>query len=222
VGDPRQQLSGASPAWLRTVARLAVPGVKLQAGYPRHHTESCSGTLLQPQHGSTRPLLLTAWHCLEHYTNLARDIRFTLPLGDGRQLSGSARVVLSGGSMEADWALLRLPRSLRLPQELPVIRLDTEALAVGTPVTMAGFSRDDGAGAGGQLLSYDARCQVSGHSGEDVLTDCSAHRGASGGAVFRQDARGVALVGVISRGDGAGRTIYVPAARFAARVLAHR
>jgi hypothetical protein len=100
--------------------------------------------------------------------------------------------------------------------------LHLEPLTPGTALIMAGFSRDSGLGAVGQHLSYDARCQVTGASGRDILTDCRAHKGASGGAVFIRDARGLALTGVISRGDGEGRSIYVPVARFAERLRALR
>ncbi|MEM9398113.1 MAG: serine protease, partial [Pseudomonadota bacterium] len=48
--------------------------------------------------------VLSAWHCFEDYRDLSRDILFTTVNGQ----SAKARLVSSGGSMRADWALLKL------------------------------------------------------------------------------------------------------------------
>ena len=116
--------------------------------------------------------------------------------------------------MAADWALLQLDPPIPAGRGATA-ELDGRTVAAGTRLAMAGFSGDPGLGAGGERLTYDPACRVTGLSGPDRLTDCLAYKGASGGGAFH----GGRLVGVLSRGDSQGRSIYVPAARFLPAVI---
>ncbi|MHA7816654.1 MAG: trypsin-like serine peptidase [Pseudohaliea sp.] len=211
--ERRLPVGSDAPPWLHAVGRLAIPTSRVEDGRRRHYDERCSGTLLAPPGGGAAQWVLSAWHCLEYYTDLSRDIRFELTGPAGEPLSSRARAVASGGGMAADWALLELDPPIP-PGRGATAELDAGAVAEGARLAMAGFSGDPGLGAGGERLTYDPDCRVTGASGADRLTDCLAYKGASGGGAFH----GGRLVGVLSRGDSRGRSIYVPAARFLAAV----
>ncbi|MEQ8263015.1 trypsin-like peptidase domain-containing protein [Pseudohaliea sp.] len=209
AAERRLPVADDAPPWLLAVGRLAIPTSRLEAGRRRHYDERCSGTLLAPPDGGDAQFVLSAWHCLEYYTDLSRAIRFELTGLAGEVLESRARAVASGGGMAADWALLEL--NPPIPAGLGgTAELDGRTVAAGARLAMAGFSGDPGLGAGGAQLTYDPACRVTGTSGADRLTDCLAYKGASGGGAFH----GGRLVGVLSRGDSRGRSIYVPAARF--------
>jgi hypothetical protein len=116
--------------------------------------------------------------------------------------------------MHADWALLRLHQ--------PVAPEDTAALTVHTgradphlAISMAGYSRDEGKGDGGRQLTFDPACRITTQMPGITDSDCTAHRGASGGAVIQLSATGTAvLAGVVSEGDGAGISTFVPVSSF--------
>lgn len=209
LAERRLPVAGDAPVWLQAVGRLDIPTSRVEDGRRRHFDERCSGTLLAPPAGGAARFVLSAWHCLEYYTDLSRDIRFELTGRSGEPLRRRARAVASGGGMTADWALLELDPPIPAGRSATA-RLDPRALAPGARLAMAGFSGDPGLGAGGKRLTYDPDCRVTGASGADRLTDCLAYKGASGGGAFY----GGRLVGVLSRGDSRGQSIYVPAARF--------
>jgi hypothetical protein len=209
AADRRLPVADDAPPWLLAVGRLAIPTSRIENGRRRHYDERCSGTLLAPPDGGDAQFVLSAWHCLEYYTDLSRTIRFELTGLAGEMLERRARAVASGGGMAADWALLQLDPPI--PAELAAAAvLDGRSVAAGARLAMAGFSGDPGLGAGGARLTYDPACRVTGSSGADRLTDCLAYKGASGGGAFH----GGRLVGVLSRGDSQGRSVYVPTARF--------
>lgn len=220
--DPRRVRDTGSPEWLYAVARLEIPGSRYSGGHRQHYRETCSATLLAGPTPEGRPLLLTAWHCLEYYNDLSRPLRVTLQTREGTTISREAFRLADGGGMHADWALLRLRG------KLPNIALARLALAPGhadsaRPVTMAGFSRDAGLGNGGAALTYDPECRITGVGRHSTATDCRAHKGASGGAVVQRDDAGRhVLAGVISEGDGAGYSGFVPVHRLRAAVTAHQ
>ena len=83
------------------------------------------------------------------------------------------------------------------------------------PITMAGYSGDEGLGAGGKTLTYHSQCRITRQDSRESESDCQAYKGASGGAVIQLSAEGQARVtGVISRGDSESLSIYVPVAGF--------
>ncbi|GAB5452044.1 MAG: hypothetical protein Hals2KO_23720 [Halioglobus sp.] len=206
--------SGGDPAWLGAVGRLEVPSQRYEDRQTRYYIEECSATLVKMPERRTTSVIVSAWHCLEGYRDLSRDIVFTLT-GSGSQVGPlRARRVASGGSMDADWAILRLEKPLDLGI-LPALALQTAHDELASVVTMAGYSRDAGRGAGGELLTYDRHCAVRSSSAAAVETDCQAHKGASGGAVTQQSSSGeVLFAGVISEGNGEGISRYVPLSKF--------
>jgi len=207
--DPRQIWNGQQPAWLAAVGKLTIPGVKIEQGYARHHVEDCSATLVR--HGESRDadIILTAWHCLEYYRDLSRPIVFAINDRDGNPLRRTARRLVDGGGMHADWAIMRLDRAL--PGELATPIVTTAAASYS--ITLAGFSGDPGLGNAGAHLTYHANCSIIGEDRSALSTDCIAFKGASGGAVFGVRAKEAQLLGVVSEGDGETVSTYVPITR---------
>lgn len=218
--DPRRLHNASAPAWLASVGKLTVPGQKWEDGEHRHYEENCSGILLTSrslEHGTgtgfSARYVISAWHCLEYYTDLSRAISFSLPDTDVQR---QASVVISGGNMAADWTLLRLDQPIKVPAR---ITLSTEpAIAGATMLTSAGYSRDLAAADGGRLLSYHPLCSVTATAPALVTTDCRAAKGASGGPMVTMINGEARVLGVLSSGDGQQVSLYIPSAEFARRV----
>ncbi|TDG12058.1 trypsin-like serine protease [Seongchinamella unica] len=203
-----------SPRWLQSVGKLDVPGIQFEQGRRRHQRESCSGTLVAPAGKRLADIVVTAWHCLEFYRDLSQSITFTLLPGSDRAIRREAHRLADGGGMDADWALLRLSRPVDTGA-IPAMELNPAPGDLRRPVTMAGFSGDNGLGQDGALLTYHDNCRITRQNRQGSETDCSAYKGASGGAVIQLTDQGRAqLTGVISRGDSEGTSIYVPVAYF--------
>jgi len=193
---------------LSSVGRLQVPAQRFSEGYARHYDERCSATLVSTDPRAVRSdLILSAWHCLEDYRDLSRPVVFEAASGHRVQ----ARLLASGGGMHSDWALLRLATPLARPAHL-----GSEYEYAGRSLMMAGYPLQS-LNAEKQLTTASG-CRVTGVAGHDLRSDCVLQKGASGGGVFSATAGG-AYLGVISRGDGASQSIFVPASRFHARVL---
>ena len=210
--DPREVWDGHTPPWLASVGKLTVPGIRIENGYPRHHIEDCSATLVKASGAASADLVVTAWHCLAYYRDLSKTILFTLGAPDSSPLQRAARRLTDGGGMHADWAILRLDRPM--PTEMAIAISGPVEIAAGDKLVMAGYSGDPEMGDGGRHLTYHADCRLTAASGSIVQTNCLAFKGASGGAVFRSSTTGaVELVGVVSEGDGETTSTYVPLAR---------
>ena len=203
----REVFDANSPQVLRAVGKLSVPGYDHVDGRRRFREENCSASLVAPS------TILTAWHCLEHYTDLSRDPQFSLLHGSGTVTVAATRLA-DGGGMEADWALLRLARPIRSVGPLPV---GSAAMPDGARVLLAGYARDRGLGEGGERLTWQAGCRLTDHKPGRVGTDCVTYKGASGGPVLL-DGR---VVGVISAGDGQQRTYFAPSTRFVSPFRLH-
>lgn len=187
-----------------SIGQLFIPAVRYEEGYARHIDEQCSATLVADGRRATSRHVLSAWHCLEDYRDLSRPVIFQA--ADGQRLV--ANLVASGGAMHADWALLRLRRAL--PEPLPLLAGTDGRTGL---LRMAGFPRR----ASPRRLTLTSGCRVTGQDGADLRTDCVLQKGASGGATLN-DGPSPALIGVISRGDGMTQSIFVPVARFYARI----
>lgn len=209
--DPRQVADLTQDDWLRAVAQLTVPTDRIVNARRSAQQEHCSAVLLRPERNApARALLLTAWHCIEHYHNLAHPIEVRIQLSSEQTIIAEARVIERGQDMESDWALLQLARRVPALDQLG-LNLAAREPPLGSRVVMAGYSRDSGVGQLGEVLSYDAECQITATVGQQFESDCRAHRGASGGAVVQMDADGQAwLVGIISQGDGERRSYHTP------------
>ena len=211
--DPRQLQTAAAPAWLNSVGKLTVPGQKWRQGENHHYQEHCSATLLEGPNTGSAHFVLSAWHCLEHYRDLSLAIAFSLPR---QTIERRAAVVISGGSMQADWALLRLDSPVTITTT--VIPWAEPLQPGAAAVTSAGYSRDLPASLNGALLSYHSDCQVTAYTPSLVSTDCKAAKGASGGPLVSAIDGQIRLVGVLSSGDGQQLSQFVPATQFIRRI----
>ena len=212
--DNRQAFTGEVMPWLRAVGQLQVPGQRHRDGGISHYLEDCSATLVALPGRDEADIVLTAWHCLEWYRDLSRPIVYTARTASGARLEREARRLADGGGMHADWAILRLQRPVPARQVAP-LHPHPERVDPGRPVTMAGYSRDDAVGQRGRVLTFDAHCAITGEQAGMAETDCAAFKGASGGAVVQLSGAGEPLLcGVISQGDGVGRSLYAPLHNF--------
>jgi len=184
--DPRQIYSSESPDWLRAVGKLQVPS-------------------------STRAdTIVTAWHCLEFYRDLSKPIVFTLLPGSRDSIASEAYRLADGGGMHADWAILRLYDAVPVSSVNPMT-IHPEQADPGRPIIMAGYSRDRAVGNNGDHLSYDPDCAITHQSQRSSDSNCTAHKGSSGGAVTQVSPAGdPRICGVISQGNGVGLSTFVP------------
>lgn len=214
AAEERSAYSGDSPGWLAAVGKLDVPGSRYRDGRRRHHREDCSGTLLARGADRRADTVLTAWHCLEHYDDLSRTITFTLLPNSATPIIREAYRVADGGGMHADWALLKLYRPVEA-REVQGLAPHPAQADIARPITMAGYSGDEGLGDSGATLTYHGDCRITRQHPRESESDCQAYKGASGGAVIQISPGGEALVsGVISRGDSESVSIYVPVGEF--------
>ena len=196
------------------MGKLDVPGSRYRNGRRKHYREDCSGTLLAGAAGRRADIVLTAWHCLEYYEDLSRAIIFTLRPGSANPVTREAYRVADGGGMHADWALLKLYRPVEAG-DVQGLRPHPQRADAARPITMAGYSGDDGLGGGGTTLTYHNDCRITQQQTRESESDCQVYKGASGGAVIQLSPDGEAQVsGVISRGDSESVSIYVPVAGF--------
>ena len=217
--DKRLQRDAAAPRWLDAVGKLEVPTIKYEQGRRKHHREDCSATLIANRAGRYADSIVTAWHCLEAYSDLSKPIVFTLQPWGKQPLILTARRLADGGHIDADWAILRLERAIP-NSEVRGLRLGRSTLSEHAVLQMAGYSGDPGLGRNGGQLTYDPDCRVTTTSYRFVSTDCLAYKGASGGAVVSMDNSGEALLqGIISQGDSDRLSIYVPTSRFIGEVI---
>ncbi len=212
--EERQVYSVDSPAWMRAVGKLTVPGSRYENGRYNHHHEDCSATLVSLATRNRADTIITAWHCIEYYGDLSKPILFTLPGNSGQDLTREVYRVFDGGSMHADWAILKMHQAISTNSVAAVMPHSGRANPA-KEVSMAGYSRDAGLGNGGEHLTYDEGCKITLQANNSSDTDCIAHKGASGGAVIQLSEQGAAhYIGVISRGDGDGVSIFVPTEYF--------
>lgn len=212
--DSRKIYSSKAPVWLRAVGRLRIPGSTYRDGRRSHVQEDCSATLVTGKEGAAADTIVTAWHCLENYRDLSKPIVFTLVSGAIELTEREAYRLADGGGMHADWAILRL--------KLPVAASVNGALLVhpgradpARSITMAGFSRDSDMGGHGEWLTFDPACLITTATPKLSDSNCTAHKGASGGAVIQLSEAGAPLFsGVISEGDSVGFSTFVPVAVF--------
>ena len=212
VVDNRLIYSDAAPNWLGAVGKLRVPGSRYHDGRRSHLQEDCSATLVSRGQGKRADTVVTAWHCLAFYNDLSKPITFTLLPGQSRSEEREAYRLADGGGMHADWAVLRLYRPIVTDLALAIHpgRADP-----ARPISMAGYSRDQVKGDGGKALTFDPSCLITQQAARVSDSNCNAYKGASGGAVVQLSPRGKPeLTGVISQGDSAGLSLFVPVAVF--------
>jgi len=220
AADPRSvYLEGHSPAWLRAVGKLIVPGIRYENGYRRHHTERCSATLVNTSTNARADTIVTAWHCLEFYEDLSQQIIFILETASGERIQTQATRLAEGGHMEADWAIMRLRQAVS-GEQVPALAMNPGRANPRQSLLMAGYSRDSGRGQSGASLSYDPACFITGQTSTHSDSNCTAYKGASGGAVIQLSTAGEPLLsGVISQGNGGNVSRFIPLSRFRQTLL---
>ncbi|MFT6365079.1 MAG: hypothetical protein ACJAUG_001723 [Halioglobus sp.] len=219
--DPRKVFSQTSPKWLTAVGKLYVPSIKMIEGYRSNHREDCSATLVSRPGKKEADTVITAWHCLEFYTDLSKSIIFTLLPDSSAPISTEVHRLADGGGMHADWAILRLHQPIPSDRVLS-LRIHPARASSESTISMAGYSSDAGLGHGGNSLTYDPFCNVTLQVRHSSNSNCRAFRGASGGAVVQLSSDGVPwLSGVISQGDGEQLSVFIPVARFRSAINLH-
>lgn len=212
--DTRRAYSASSPNWLRAVGKLRVPGIKIRNGERSNYLEDCSASLVSRVGSDRADTIITAWHCLEYYSDLSKSITFTLLPDSKNPISTEVSRLADGGGMWADWAILRLHRPIPA-QRVSALGIHPGITDPKNNIIMAGYSSDTGLGQSGLILTYDPRCTVIRQTRLSSASDCRAYKGASGGAVVQLSERGEAWVsGVISQGDGMQTSTFVPIASF--------
>lgn len=212
--DKREVFTGEVYPWLRAVGKLQVPAQRPRDGHLSHYREDCSATLIAKPGRSHADIIVTAWHCLELYRDMSRPIIFTTTTRSGEILQREARRLADGGGMHADWAILRLHRTVPA-DTLAGLSIRPDETDAGRSITMAGYSRDEGLGRRGQVLTFDANCRITSGQRLRGTTNCVAYKGASGGAVTQFSVSGeVYFQGVISQGNGEGLSTFVPVRDF--------
>ncbi len=212
--DSRIVYSSAAPQWLRAVGKLRVPGSTYHNGLRESLQDDCSATLVARRPGGAADTIITAWHCLANYNDLSKPIVFTLLPGNRGALQREAFRLADGGGMHADWALLRLRQPVA-PTQVAAVLVHPGNADPSLAIAMAGYSRDSGKGDGGNRLTFDPACLITAQEPGISGSNCLAHKGASGGAVVQLSPAGAPrFSGVISEGNGAGLSIFVPVAAF--------
>ena len=219
--DTRLVYTDTAPSWLRAVGKLQVPGHKYQDGRRAHHREDCSATLVAQPASTRADTIITAWHCLEFYTDLSKPITFTLLPGSEQHVGSEAYRLADGGGIHADWAILRLTKAIPAHQ-VTAMGIHPDRANPGLPITMAGYSRDNGTGNKGEHLSFDPACAITRQAKGSSDSNCRAHKGSSGGAVVQITQKGQArMAGVISQGNGVGLSTFVPVDGFRNAINQH-
>ncbi|MDG2271456.1 MAG: trypsin-like peptidase domain-containing protein [Halioglobus sp.] len=214
-------LSADSSAWLRAVGKLQVPGQRYSNGHRSHFLEDCSATLISLAGQREADTIITAWHCLELYGDLSKPIVFVTTTASGEPVKRHARRLADGGGMHADWAILRLRRSVSSTQ-ITSLNIHPQMANPSRPVTMAGYSNSNNIDGTGETLTFDPACAIRNQQSSFSETNCMAHKGASGGAVIQLSDGGKPwMSGVISQGDGKGRSTFVPVSMFRSAINLH-
>jgi len=203
--DDRLRAVDHPAAWQDALVKLTIPVKRWHAGQQRHFIEDCTGTQIAGRRGT---VILTAWHCIDGFTDLTKVI--TATTHQGRVLE--ARVFASGASMASDWAILQISDDDRPSAQKMQLKLAKTNASVGANIVMAGYSKDPQLGGGGAALTYDPHCQIgqTREFTEAIPTNCTAYKGASGGPTLILENGEYTVLGVISAGDEAGLSLFAP------------
>ena len=216
--DPRTPLPAHTRPWHEAIGHLQVPITRFEAAVDA----TSPNTARPPAFTRTHPIFVTAWHCLDGYDALLRPMLLTI----GQREPVPMRVLASGGSMSADWALLRTNEPV---EDLHWIPLSADPLHIGTKISAAGIapieiSSDQRARTPStqRRLLIHAECEVTDAYSNNGISNCVARPGASGGAILSRTHSGsVRLSGVISAAM-ASVVLYYPADALFRRVQSLR
>ena len=223
AADPRLAPDPQSLSWHSAIVRLEIPVIRSVEGRMRHFTEHCSATTITPGPNS---LLLSAWHCFEDYAATQGPIQLFAP--HTSEMPVPVRLIVSGGSMSADWAILTPLTTTVIGAWIP---LSPDPVQPGARVIAAGFApandsnrtEESAETSTFRKLMYDPDCLVIAATSRPAQSDCVAKKGASGGAILGRTASGsVRVIGVISAGDGASVSYFHPTEGLVTRVRSLR
>jgi len=178
---------------MRNVVAIEVPSEKREAGRTRHFIERCSGTLLQNAVNNRPDLILTAWHCVENYSDLSKHIQIRFPHAVAPLQTLLARLYRSGDSITSDWALLRLVSPVN---DAGLAGLSLSLRKENQPAYALGFAGE--LRQGRSSLSFDPNCVW---SQSNRWRSCQSSKGSSGGPLVQVHSDEAYVVGVISQGD---------------------
>jgi hypothetical protein len=221
--DPRLVADPQALYWHSAMVRLEVPVIRSEEGRIRHFTEHCSATVITP---GPNTLLLSAWHCFEDYAATQGPIQLFAQHSPNIPLP--VRLIVSGGSMSADWAVLTPLTDTAIGAWIP---LSLDAAQRGSRVLATGFAPETDSDKteahtetpSSRRLMYDPDCFVTTVTSRPARSDCVAKKGASGGAILGRTASGsVRVVGVISAGDGVSVSYFHPTDGLVARIRSLR
>ena len=211
---------GATPAgqadqdWTRAIVKIQVPIVRRIEGYPRHFLERCSATIVSP---GPKPLLISARHCFDGHEALGSPATL---LTDSGPIA--LELLASGGSMQQDWAVLRVTVGWTPHAWIPIAPARAKQ---GSRISAAGFSRWSEADFNTtenleeRSLNIDPDCRVTAAGAPPLASSCVIQRGASGGAILgRTQSGGLRVFGIISAGDSETVSYFYPTDLISSRV----
>ena len=115
----------------------------------------------------------------------------------------------NGGGMHADWAILKLDKEVKRSEVKPIEYLIPD-ISVGDSISIAGYAKDKNSAGNRFDLNY-GECKVTEIATDIRLSDCTAVKGNSGGAVMRKiDQYNFGLAGIISEGNERNISSFVP------------
>jgi len=183
-----ENYSGTITNLHQSVIPLRVPTSQLIGGHRRHHRENCSATVIR-----SKPLtLLSAWHCFDGADDLSRPPEIFV---NGQWLT--ARLVATGGSMQADWAILTAQpfNGDKRDDLLPLPVLTGNESSAAAVINVAGYPNrryEQSA------LWVSDRCPLTGTTHQWIGAACVAAKGVSGGPALMETDAGWFVIGVVS------------------------
>ncbi len=197
------------PPWTESIGRLIIPSNRIKKGQHLSFKETCSASLISKKRSPSSRFILTAWHCFENYSDLSRPINFEIKDIEGNIISRIAYRWSNGGGMHADWAILKLDKEVKRSEVKPIEYLMRD-ISVGDSISIAGYAKDKISTGNRFDLNY-GKCKVTEIATDIRLTDCTAVKGNSGGAVMLKiDQYNFALAGIISEGNERNISSFVP------------
>ena len=197
------------PPWTESIGRLIIPSNRIEKGQHLSFKETCSASLISKKGSPSSRFILTAWHCFENYSDLSRPINFEIKDIKGNIISRIAYRRSNGGGMHADWAILKLDKEVKRSEVKPIEYLIPD-ISVGDSISIAGYAKDKISTGNRFDLNY-GKCKVTEIATDIRLTDCTAVKGNSGGAVMLKiDQYNFGLAEIISEGNERNISSFVP------------